>query len=417
MKITGIVTEYNPFHNGHLYHLQETRRLTGADYVVVVMSGNFIQRGGPAFIDKYSRTRMALKAGADLVLELPVRYATSSAENFAKGSVAILNNLGNVSSLCFGSETGALDKLNKVAEFIVSDDKQYHQLIAESVKDGFSYPVARKKALLTCLGQSDDIPLNTMLEQPNNILGIEYLKALKIFNSTIKPFTMKRIANHYHDAELLQDMQETSINSATAIRQEYFKTETLYKLKTSLPGFVYEILSESEGKTYPVHEQDFSQMLYYKLRMLETSQLIEFLDVSEDLARGIKKELVNYQNYTDFAFCLKSKRYTLTRIYRTFMHILLGIKQNQFNPSDSRAFSPYLRVLGLKKSSSAILKEAKSSNFPIITKMADAKKILSKEAYSLLEEDIFASDIYNQVVYSKFNTKLPNEFLQSPVIL
>ena len=198
MKITGIIAEYNPFHNGHLYQIKKARELTGADYIIVVMSGNLTQRGTPALIDKYSRAQMALSGGADLVIELPACYATASAEYFAMGAISILNQLGCVDSICFGSENGNIAMLTKIANALVSESEDFVQALKNNLKNGDTYPVARNAALAETI--SGITSYDTILGFPNNILGIEYIKALIRQNSSIKPYTNLRIGADYHSS-------------------------------------------------------------------------------------------------------------------------------------------------------------------------------------------------------------------------
>jgi predicted nucleotidyltransferase len=226
MKVVGLITEYNPFHNGHKYHIEEARRITGADYVVAVMSGDFVQRGVPAIIDKYSRTRMALNNGVDLVLELPVCYATGSAEYFAHGAVAVLNALGVVDYLCFGSEAGEIELLQKATELIYSAPASFDDLLKAYLKEGLNYPAARQKALEAVTGSlspdnnrpDDNNALIKVFTEPNNILGIEYLKAIHDLSASMQPVTIRREVAHYHEATLTRIDTPSVISSATAIR-------------------------------------------------------------------------------------------------------------------------------------------------------------------------------------------------------
>lgn len=429
IKCVGIIAEYNPFHNGHLYQLRLAKQLTSADYVVVVMSGSFVQRGTPAFLDKLNRTRMALENGADLVLELPVRYAVSSAEYFSSGAVSLLNNIGIVDSLCFGSECGNLAAMKEIAEFIQKDCDEFNKDIALYTKNGLSYPQARQRALLShCNSVPEEILLN-IISSPNNILGIEYLKSLLRIQSTIEPITIERKQTGYHDPSLeIQDCKETSIHSATAIRgflekQEPFHKSDIDKRKESLQGIaqsvpdnVYKLLCSVSS--YPIHADNLSDMLYFALSTYSLSELASYQDMTPELANAIKKNLIHYESYQQFALLLKSKQYTYTRICRCMLHILLGIKTYSLEGQTSERIAPYARILGFRQEASTLLRQMKkTSRIPVITKMADAKHILASSAYEMLKEDIFATDLYHRLVYQSFQEKRKNDIQTTPVII
>jgi predicted nucleotidyltransferase len=408
MKIVGLITEYNPFHNGHLHHIQLAKSLTGADYVVVVMSGNFVQRGTPAIINKYSRTRMALSCGADLVIELPCQYATSSAEAFAFGAVSILNKMGCINYLCFGSEYGEISVLKNIAKVLANEPDEFKLYLKSYLKDGVTFPVARKKALLDYKFDKGitDLELEQILSEPNNILAIEYMKAIIKQNSSIEPVTIKRVVSGYHDTSLKE-----TICSASAIRNA-LATNGLNSFKNQVPEIVFEILSDEYNKTFPIYPNDFSSLLKYRLLLRNREPLSAYLDVSEALSNTISNNITNYKNFEDFANLLKSKQYTLTRITRSLTHILLNIEENSLEES-----ALYIRILGFKKASSNLLTILnQSTSIPIISKLADSKNLLSTTALNMLEQDIFASDIYNTVVTDKFDCNIANEFRQTIII-
>ncbi len=408
MKVVGLITEYNPFHNGHLYHINQSKELTGADYVVVVMSGNFVQRGTPAITDKYTRAKMALACGADLVLELPVCFATGSAEFFAHGAVSILHHLGFVDSICFGSECGSIPILSQIADFLLDEPVDFKETLTTSLKSGNTYPAARMHAMMKHFHSSDEHYTPDILSSSNNILGIEYIKALIKLNSPMIPYTITRKSNQYHDKEL----DETGISSATSLRASYETWHDLNKLKPSIPDRIYSILKSSELLSFPIVENDCSDLLYYKLLQEEIETLTSYADISEDLAKRIMNLLPNYTNFTDFALLLKSKQYTLTRINRAFLHILLNIKAY---PAGTVA--PYIRVLGLKKQASQIIRNSTiEPQFPIITKVADAKNHLDSAGLFMLQQDIQAANVYNRIVYSKFGTSIANDYQHGIVL-
>jgi len=271
MKVVGLITEYNPFHNGHLYHIQKALELTGADRVVVVMSGNYVQRGTPALMPKELRTKAALCNGASLVLELPLAYATGTAEQFAFGAVSILHKLGCIDTLCFGSECGNIEILQEIASILHSETDEYKTLLQQFLREGASFPVARSKALDTLYPGKN---YKSILDHPNNILGIEYLKSLLRLKSTINPCTIKRSASEYHDTKL-----NASFSSATAIRQALISGDVAV-LKGHVPDNVYSLFETTYLKRYPIESNDFSLLLKHRL-MLETKHSIcDYADVS-----------------------------------------------------------------------------------------------------------------------------------------
>lgn len=445
MKTVGLVTEYNPFHNGHKYHIEEAKRITGADYAIAVMSGSFVQRGTPAVIDKYSRARMALQNGIDLVLELPVCYATGSAEYFAHGAVSLLDKLGIVDSICFGSECGDIRLLQEAASFLSDTPADFDHRLQAFLRDGLTYPAARLKALQNTLKEdhfSDSQKLSEVLTEPNNILGIEYMKALMSLHSTIIPVTIRRKAAHYHDsslsgrnsymhtglkaadivarsksaymAEASQD--EPIINSATAIRKsitgnEDRLTDDLENIRSSIPDSVYDILTECYQKTFPINEEDFSQIIRYKLMSESTLLLSAYMDISSDLADRLKKYSGDCCSIAELTQRIKSRNMTLTRISRALIHLLLNIRSEAVEEYSSNGYAQYARILGIRKESSHLLRcIEKAGKIPLITKVAKASEQLDSLGMRMLSEDIFAAHLYNQAVYDKFGIILPNEY-------
>lgn len=443
MKVVGLITEYNPFHNGHKYHIEEAKRLTGADYVIAVMSGNFVQRGTPAVIDKYSRTRMALDNGVDLVLELPVCYATGSAEFFAHGAVSLLHRLGIVNYICFGSESGDITLLQRAAQLLINTPEDFDNVIQAFLKDGMTYPAARLKALehiLEAQNIVDGKVLNAIFTEPNNILGIEYLKALNNLSSGMIPVTIKRKAAHYHDTALHHNnssvvsseinslykftmSMQPVISSATAIRKtinnrEHVTSSYLREIESSVPENVFTILSQQYLKIFPITEEDFSQIIKYKLLSEDRNTLASYVDISGDLADRLK-------NITDYNLTIaklvekiKTKNMTMTRIQRALIHLLLNIKSERFSEYNAYGYSTYARVLGIRKEASHLLRSAeKSGQLPIITKVSKAKEQLEPVGYRMFCEDLFATHLYNQAVYEKYKTRLENEYKHGIIIV
>jgi predicted nucleotidyltransferase len=441
MKVVGLITEYNPFHNGHKYHIEEAKRITGADYVIAVMSGDFVQRGTPAIIDKYSRTAMALKNGVDLVLELPVCFATGSAEIFAHGAVSILSSLGIVDYLCFGSEAGDMKLLQETAELMLHTSDSYDQNIQLQLKNGLNYPAARQKALMASLDYlpaSDKEALSVVLNEPNNILGIEYIKAIHNLSSPMQPVTISRASAHYHEQTLTNhesvnpsSLQVTPsnptvlplISSATAIRREIqpknlSDTNAFTKIEHSVPPDVFALMTQQYQKTCPVTEEDFSRIIKYKLLAEDSTSLATYMDISADLAERMKKLSDLNLNIDELSDRIKSKNFTRTRVNRALIHLLLNIHTDDMECYKLNNYNSYARVLGIRKMATPLLRKIRlTSKIPVITKVAKAEGLLSNTGNRMLHGDIFASHLYQQTVYEKFNTKSLNEYRRGVIII
>ena len=403
MKVVGIIAEYNPFHNGHKYLIEKAKEITGADYAIIVMSGNFTQRGTPAIADKYLRTEMALLNGADLVIELPAHYACSSAEFFATGAITLLNKLGIVDSICFGSESGNISNLYKVAQILADEPEEYQEQLKLFLKRGYSYPMARNQALEATI--PDFVNYMDVIKTPNNILGIEYIKALIRTNSSMTPYTVHRVGSGYHDHKL-----SIAYSSAIAIRQSLEFGNSIEKIEDQVPTNCLPILSEQFHKTYPIYMDDFSTILKYKLLTEAPNGFDKYADISSDLSDKIKKNLFKIDNINNFCDLLKSKDLTHARINRCLGHILLNIQQDEMDSLKENGTIHYARVLGFKNDSNVILTEIKkNASIPLITKLADASKLLSEEGMAQLEKDIQVSHIYEMIVSSKFDQPFRNE--------
>lgn len=412
MKLVGLITEYNPFHNGHQYHLEKALELTNADAAIVVMSGNYVQRGTPAIMPKHLRAQSALEAGAAVVLELPVCYAAGSAEYFALGAVSLLDRLGCVSTLCFGTESGDLVPLQKLAKILVNEPDDLRILLRKYLKSGISFPAARQKALLEFTG---DASLVSSLEEPNNILGLEYLKALYRLDSRIVPYTVRRQGSGYHDAAL-----RPSYSSASAIRrlletsgQAFPDIQTF--LKEQMPSACIRLLSEAYRSRYPVYADDFSLLLKYRLLTTDAKELSGFADISPELANRILKNRNRFVSFEQFCSLLKTRDCTYTRVSRALLHILLDIREKDMKEYAANGWHGYARILGFRRDCTDVLSVMKQAgSVPLLTKLT-ADSGLDDWAKHMLQRDIFASDLYESVVTDKFKTPFINEYKQ-PVI-
>ncbi|BCN30485.1 nucleotidyltransferase [Anaeromicropila herbilytica] len=419
MKIVGLIAEYNPFHNGHKYHIEKAKELTNADYAVVIMSGNFVQRGTPAILDKYTRTEIALKNGADLVLELPICYSTASAEFFALGAISTLDKLGIIDSICFGSECGDIEVLTQIAELLINEPPKLSEFITNYMKTGITYPLARTKAIVEYLKMCDNntfsydiTELEKLLLSPNNILGIEYIKAIKRLNSSIVPTTIKRKDSNFHDTEL-----NNSFSSATAIRKA-FRENLISTVYSSIPENSVQLLEDRYQKTFPILDNDLSLLLKYKLLFENTNTLTNYIDVSGGLENRISNLYNQYKDFQDFALLLKTKHLTLTRVTRALLHILLNIRIDTYGTIITSGTIKYARILGFRKESSHLIKSIKNMDqIVLITKMADAKSLLDETGSILLDLDVLATDLYNSIVYQKFGYEIKNDYLHEIVII
>lgn len=421
MIVAGVIAEYNPFHNGHKYQLEQIRKQTNADFIIVAMSGNFLQRGVPAIMDKYARTRLALSQGADLVIELPTIWATSSAEYFAGAGVRLLANTGVVDTLCFGAECASLTTLKTIAGLISCESSDYQKLLQESLKKGCSFPRARMQALSTILKQTQTEPisdLDMLLSSPNNILAIEYLRALKALSpqTSIQPCLIQRIGSGYHDDTLC------AFASATAIRKQLLeKTQpanTAAALQNVLPEDILIQLKEYANTYGFIDDDSFSTMLGYQLYTCQQQNYASFADCSVELSNRIGHLLPEYKNFTDFCQLLKTKDLTYTRISRALLHILLQITKEQYEVGKSLSLIPYLRILGFRKDATLLLqKMKKQSSVPMITKVRKAKEQIEDNAMWMFEQDLFASNIYRQRIIANKKSVPKNDYSQELILI
>lgn len=410
MVVTGIVAEYNPFHNGHLYHMEQARKQTAADFLVVIMSGDFVQRGAPAILCKEERARMALEAGADLILELPVCYATASAELFAGGAIFLLHSLGCVDYLCFGSESGNISQLNAAASILLNEGALFQSVLQHNLKHGATYAAAMEQALKAAADEAflvpghlqESVSLRTVTASPNNLLGIEYIKALRRLHSRIIPVTIQRQGTSYTDCQL---SSASSFSSASAIRTELISRGVTRPLRDAVPESVFLRMKELENCLFPIVTDDFSSQLNYARLMAGDYQ--HYYDISKEMANRMEKKRFQGYSFEEMILELKTKQYTYNRISRGLLHLMLGITKEEMvcrTPS-------YARILGFRRSALPLLHEMKKkSMLPLITKLAAAEK------NAMLQLDIRSSHMYHMAVYEKFKTQLPDEYRREILI-
>ena len=406
MKAVGVITEYNPLHSGHILHINMSKSMSASDVVVCVMSGDYVQRGEPAIIDKFSRARMALESGVDLVVELPVEYCLSSAEGFAEGAVTILNNL-HIDSLCFGCEDADASSMSELVDILLNETADFKKCLTKHLNQGMSYAAARKEALSQYTGGKYD----KFISKSNNILGIEYIKAVKKHNFDIKFLPVNREGADYND-EVYSDFSNPS---ATSIRTAILNGRLE---EIALPSQTREVISNSSA--FPVFFDDFANLLYYKLEqeLIRTGYnkeefvniLSQYKDISTDMAGKIYNEYTKncnascYPSLSAFAQIIKTKQYALSRIKRALLRIVLDLS------SDASPES-FIRILGFSGKGREYLSYIKTmdENVPIITKVADYKELYYSQ--------IHAHNVYRQVCNAKFGVSPVSDYLFKPIII
>lgn len=414
MRVLGLIVEYNPFHNGHLYHIEQSKSLCNAEFVVCVMSGNFIQRGEPAIINKWARTKMALKCGIDLVIELPVPYAMSSAEFFAYGAVKILNDIGVVNYLCFGSENADIGKFSTIAGILIDEPKNYKQVLKQELSKGMSFPSSRETALRSFLNEKDcEMPeLNEIIGSSNNILGIEYIKALKRLKSKIIPLTIKRVSNSYNSTEITG-----SISSATSIRKLILTEKE--QLDMIIPDNCLPVLEEEfNAGRGPIYTRLYEQLIISSIRRMSKEQLKLLPYVSEGMENRIKDAAGACGTLDELIETISTKRYTRTRVQRIITSILTGLTSNELDTFNRFGGPQYARVLGLNNKGRQLLSAInKNKCLPVITKTANFSKSCNPLLKRMLEIESFATDMYVLGYQNPIYRKAGQEFTQNVVIM
>lgn len=450
MKIVGLITEYNPFHAGHLYHMQQARELTGADYCVVLMSGSFVQRGEPAIFDKYRRTKAALLAGADLVLEIPVAFSTASAHEFAAYGVALLSAIG-VDAVVFGSECGQIEILKQAAYALNHESAEFQERLRKGLKAGLTYPQARAKAL-----EMEDT-WASVLSSPNNILGIEYLRAAEDLHSPMEFYTISRKGSGYHEDALSEakfpsasairgivrkSYENLSADSPASLKQEPgsdSKSELLFNiLIPHLPAVTH----PAYAGALPVFTDDFSELLNIAVLQMQkssakgsiaatnavmpsstlsvdtnTQTISRIADLSPELAARLTKPPYFPLSFEERIQALKTRQLTYTRVSRALLHLVLGMREEDISRWKDEGYALYARILGFRRQSSPLLSCLhKKSSIPLITKMADAAQSLAPSALALLEQEVYASHLY-QTVRIKRGGVFQNEYTEGLVFV
>lgn len=430
MNVIGIIAEYNPFHNGHAYQIAHVRKNLHADYIVVAASGDYVQRGEPALLDKYTRARMALSSGADVVLELPVLWSTASAELFADAGISLFEKTGCVNGICFGAESGDLALLRRIADVLADEPTDLKASLKYNLKSGSTFPKAREAALLSYFsgsaGQDGALPvsaeaLSSLLASPNNILALEYLKALRRRASSITPYLLKREGAAYHETSILSGASAIPA-SASAIRHTLFadaagacgnsadrasEDSADGILRHAMPQEALAILQDYRADFPLLCADDFSGILGYLLLSSSATQLARTADSSPEFANRMQNQLPYYTSFSSFASRLKSKEMTLTRINRILLHSILGITSSDYACGNALDKIPYLRILGFRKSAAPLLAALKASAaVPLITRSSQTLKLLSPDAMRVFEHDVFAGNLYLQMRNQKGGTPL-----------
>ncbi|MBN9899527.1 nucleotidyltransferase [Bacillus thuringiensis] len=388
-----MVVEYNPFHNGHLYHVQQTKKLTQSDIIIAVMSGPFLQRGEPALISKWYRTKMALANGVDLVVELPYVFATQKAETFANGAISILNAL-RVSEICFGSEDGQIENFYNTISVQKNEEETFNYLVKQFMDAGNSYAKATSDAFSHILTSEKNIDMS----QPNNILGFQYIKAILSQNSSIQTQTIKRFASHYHD----ETFNDQHIASATSIRKQLFSEEGSFTtIKPFLPQATTSLLANYKQNYGILHnwEQYFS-FFKYRLMTMSPGDLRHIYEIEEGLEHRILSKIQNSSSFYSFMEALKTKRYTWTRLQRACTHILTNTTKEEIRSANIEQHAPYIRLLGMsQKGQTYLSKNKKKIELPILTHTKTFD-------HAALDIEKKANSVYFSIMHEPLRTQL-----------
>lgn len=399
MKACGVIVEYNPFHNGHVHHVREAKKASQADCIIAVMSGNFLQRGEPAIIDKFARAKAALQSGVDIVIELPYIYAVQNSDIFARGAVAVLNEIG-VSSICFGSESGNLESFKENYDLLENNKTEYNNKLKEHLSEGLSFPEASKYAY-----QAIGMSTKTDLTKPNNILGFSYMKAIYDMQLAVEPLTIERVNNQFHDTDI-----NGAIASATSIRKQLIKEKQLTdEAKTALPEESISTLKRYKEEAGIWHNPElYFPLLYYRVTTMSESELADIFGVDEGIEHRIKKYAERAESMYDWIHLIKTKRYTWTRIQRMFIHILTNTKKQHMEQMLKEPV-PSLRIIGFTKTGQAYLKQQRKELEQKVTFS------LHRNMNRMLSTDERAAKAYYSVLPPSVREKLFKQELQPPI--
>ena len=445
MTIAGIIAEYNPFHEGHRYHIEETKRLTGADYVIVVMSGDFVQRGEPAILDKYQRAGMALQGGADLVLELPAYYATSSAEYFATAGVTLLDQLGCVDYLSCGSEWACLPELEAIARILVEEPAEYKEILKACLEQGKNYPQARETAVRVCCPDQD---YGRILQDPNHILAVEYLKALLRRKSRMKALVIPRKGSGYlqesydaavdiypsatairtllragdamaaFDEKIASDNKASSGDKAVFDRRRCDDIESYDLLKRGCP-YAADLLWEAMATGDTVSWQDLMPYLDCKV-LMKHKVLGKYYGMDYELARRVTRIYRPGRTFAEIIAQCHSRNYTDAALRRAFLHLVLDMADHPFLRDASRIPVPYARVLGFRRESGKLLRLIREQGEILLIQKTVEGKVFEKHhpvEHTLYDTDLLCADFYEQIAAAKAGREARIEFVRGPVIL
>lgn len=421
MNILGLIVEYNPFHNGHLYHLTKSIKTTNSTHTVAIMSGNFLQRGEPALFDKYTRAEIAVKNGVDLVIELPTMFACQSAELFSHGAITTLNSLNCVNSICFGSEEGNVDILYTISKILVNEPDEFKVSLRKYLDEGMLYPTARSLALFDYINKFNLLDISkekllSILNSSNNILGLEYIKCLLKLKSNIKPFTISRISAAYNSENI-----DNNICSATAIRKSLKDYNNLSLIQNVVPNHTYCILENKIINNFnPMFDDKYFDLIK-SVVVRENNSLDKYFDVNEGIENKIYQNIFTSSTLNDLQLSVKSKRYTLTKIKRTLNNILLGITKDDMKIVKDITSVPYVRILAFNDKGREIIKVIKNnSDINIINKFSKTSFSMDDKIFkTLIDYDIKASNMYNLIYYKNNNHLLkgPMDYYVSPLYI
>jgi cytidyltransferase-like protein len=398
MKTVGIIAEFNPFHNGHRYLIERAKKITGADNAVIVCSGNFVQRGVCSIIDKSKRATSALLNGADIILELPVVYSCSSAELFSTSAIRMLDKLNCIDYLCFGCETENIKSLPTIAHILHDEPEQFKLSLSIYLKEGLSFPLAREKALIDYCQKNkllDDFSISQIINSPNNILAIEYLKALKKFNSNIQPVAIKRAGAFYDSLSLDEEFA-----SATGIRKALAENMDIKRFIPSNTEHIYD-------NNY-LHINDFSSVLGAAL--VKQEDFFCYHDIGQELSNRINNLKSNFINVNDFTSEVYTKNSTFSSVSRALLHIMLNITKTDVNEFIAEDYLKYTRLLGFKKNTKLLSVLKANSQIDIISKFSNYYNSSSGSIRKMLNINLYADELYRMIYMNKYNTVIPTEF-------